>query len=113
MVATIDDAVAIIARVTAMPGNAEFVADAEQGVRLAGVTAAVATRNTPALYRWFMDGFSYQAISDQAARAYIANHGNADWSIVKALLGTGVPLCPKLTDFTSYRSCRYRKITWA
>ncbi|MEX2672787.1 MAG: hypothetical protein WD294_11835, partial [Phycisphaeraceae bacterium] len=112
MVATIDEAVAIIARVASLPGNADYLADTQRGLRLAGVTAAVATRNIPALYRWFMDGFSYQAISDQTALAYIANHGNADWPTVETLLGARDHRCPKLTDFGSYRGCRYRKSAW-
>ena len=56
-----------------------------------------------------MKGFSYQGISDGVAAGYIERWGNADWETIKRSLTKPELLCPKLTDFASYRGCGYRK----
>jgi hypothetical protein len=109
MISTPEDALALIATVCALPGNGRYLEDTEELVRSTGIAAAVARRNSPVLYRWLMNGFSYQGISDLIADAYIARHGNADWEVVARALADPEPKCPKLENFESYRRCAYRK----
>jgi hypothetical protein len=96
MVRTPEDALALVAAVCALPGNDRYLKDTEELVRSTGIAAAVAQRNSPGLYRWLMDGFSYQGISDLIADAFIARHGNADWEVVARALADREPKCPKL-----------------
>ena len=43
----------------------------------------------PRLFDWLLLNFSYQGISDQVARNYIRQHGNASWAdIAEGLKGT-------------------------
>src|SRR5918994_1228814 len=109
MVRTPDEALALVAAICALPGNSHYVEDTERLMQAAGVAAAVERRDTPALYRWLMHGFSYQGISNGAAPAYTPRHGNADWEQLERALADQGSLCPKLQGFESYRGCRYRK----
>lgn len=109
MVRTIEDAVELVRTVCRQPGNRQFVVETRRAVRDAGVVAAVAKRDTPALYRWLMDGFSYQGISDAVALGYIGRHGNATWEGVELALANSKSGCPKLISFQTYRGCGYRK----
>lgn len=55
-----------------------------------------------------MTSFSYQGISDQVARGYLAKHGNIRWADIEASLRQAQP-CSKLTNYWSYGECRYDK----
>lgn len=55
-----------------------------------------------------MTSFSYQGISDQVARGYLAKHGNIRWRDIEACLGR-VQHCPKLRNYWNYSKCRYDK----
>ena len=109
MIRTIEDAVELVQTVCRQPGNRQFVMETRRAVRDAGVVAAVANRDTPALYRWLMDGFSYQGISDAVALGYIGRHGNATWEGIEQALANSKSGCPKLISFQTYRGCGYRK----
>ncbi len=45
----------------------------------AGLKAAVATHDTPALYDWLMEALSYQGVSDSVAWHYMEEHGGVHW----------------------------------
>jgi hypothetical protein len=73
-----------------------------------GLVAAIATRNTPRIFDWALENFSYQGISDQVARNYMAKHGSATWQSIKAGLNQ-VSGCPKLQSYWQFDCCRYDK----
>jgi hypothetical protein len=50
----------------------------------AGIVAAVADRDSRALFDWLIGMFSYQGISDRAAANYIAIHGNVTHDRIEA-----------------------------
>lgn len=54
-----------------------------------------------------MENFSYQGISDQVARNYLAKHGGATWHSIEAGLKNGT--CPKLQSYWLFDRCRYDK----
>jgi hypothetical protein len=55
--------------------------------------------------------FSYQGISDQVARNYIRQHGNASWAeIAKGLKER--PPCPLLRSHWDFDGCRYDKTSF-
>ena len=56
-----------------------------------------------------MDWFSFQGISDAAAEAYIAEHGNVTYAEIARALAERPCSCSKLTAFGSYVGCGYRK----
>ena len=63
-----------------MAGSLTFLDDILIDVQKAGILEAVAKRNTPKIFDWLLNAFSYQGISDQVARSYIRKHGNVTFS---------------------------------
>ena len=112
MVTTPADALALVTKVCLLPGNGRYLEEVEEGLERAGLADAVARHETPRIYRWLMDGFSYQGIADSIATGFIARHGNAQWAVVAEALAGGGSDCPKLSDFSTYRNCSYRKGQW-
>jgi hypothetical protein len=80
--------------------------DAE--AREAGLVDAVAHNRSAPIFDWLMSNFSFQGISDQVARDYIAKHGSVTWSYWHANLRSP-PSCPKLRSYWAYAGCRYDK----
>jgi hypothetical protein len=74
----------------------------------AGILDAVAERNTPKIFDWLLDTFSYQGISDQVARSYIRKYGSASWSDIAGGLEVAPP-CPLLQTYWHFDGCRYDK----
>src|SRR4051812_11370840 len=60
-----------------------------------GIRAAVAQRDTPALFDWLVEVASYQGISDDIAWAYMEQHGRVRWVDLQAAFARQ-PSCPKL-----------------
>jgi hypothetical protein len=73
-----------------------------------GLATAIETANTPWIFDWAVKNFSYQGISDQVARNYMAEHGSATWRSIRAGLNKG-PNCPKLRTYWLFDCCRYDK----
>jgi hypothetical protein len=88
-----------------------FLEDYRTGLRQEGIQAAVTRRNTPRLFDWLLLNFSYQGISDQVARNYIRQHGNASWAKIAEGL-KGKPPCPLLRSHWDYDGCRYDKTSF-
>jgi hypothetical protein len=85
-----------------------FLNDIQTEVREAGIDRAVTERDTPRVFNWLLTTFSYQGVSDQAARTYILQNGSASWSDIEAGLQT-TPSCPRLRSYWHYDACRYDK----
>src|SRR4051812_35782328 len=109
MVTTIKQAVNLVRDICLQPGNDQFIAETDQTAEESGLTQAVRTRDSPALYEWLMESFSLQGISDRIAFDYIDRHGNATWQTVEAAIADHPCPCPKLGSFEAYRVCGYRK----
>jgi hypothetical protein len=76
--------------------------------RHAALDQAVASGDTPPIFDWLLTAFSFQGVSDQAARSYMEKHGSASWAIMEASL-QACPSCPKLQTYWDYEGCRYDK----
>src|SRR4051794_25800286 len=69
-----------------------------------GVIEAVQAHDTPALFGWLVETFSYQGISDAAALTYMDQHGRARWGDVEQALQNH-PSCPKLASHWHFHRC--------
>jgi hypothetical protein len=103
--------VRLIGRVCVLAGSLTFLEDIQAGLRRAGIQRAVARHNTPRLFDWLLTTFSYQGVSDQVARNYMRQHGNATWSKITADL-KGKPACPLLRSYWDFDGCRYDKTSF-
>lgn len=109
MVATLEEAVYLVEAICALPRNGRLVSRMRRWARQSGTPAAVAARDTAALFDWLMNGLSLQGISDEIAFGYIAKHGNATWQGIEEATTRTRCACPKLADFHTYTACGYRK----
>ena len=82
--------------------------DIRAQTRESGVSAAITRHNSAAIFDWLMTSFSYQGISDQVARGYLAKHGNIRWADIEASMRRA-QTCSKLMSYWSYDECRYDK----
>ena len=73
-----------------------------------GLATAVVRRDTPALFDWMMESFSYQGISNTVAETYLRKHGSVTWRQIEASLAE-TPPCPRLTNYWTYDKCGYDK----
>jgi hypothetical protein len=73
-----------------------------------GIVTAIKTGDTPRIFDWAMENFSYQGISDQVARNYLAKHGGVTWRSIEAGLKKATT-CPKLQSYWQFDRCRYDK----
>ena len=71
---------------------------------------AVVGHNTPALFDWLIDAFSYQGISDERARRYAEEHGSISFLDIDASLRLP-PSCPRLKSYWHFAECGYGKAT--
>jgi len=109
MVSSIDEAVALVGEIVRQAELFDYVEETRAQASRLGLVHAVARHDTPALYDWLIESFSFQGVSDRVAWTYIANHGNATWEAVEASLEGSRCKCPKLGSFEAYQGCRYRK----
>jgi hypothetical protein len=103
-------AVKLVSHVCSVAGSLTFLDDIRQDLNRDGVLDAVARRDTPTIFNWLLATFSYQG-SDQVARNYIRQHGNASWvEIAEAL--KGVSPCPLLRSHWEFDGCRFDKTSF-
>ncbi|MGO4513931.1 hypothetical protein AB4Z51_43950 [Bradyrhizobium sp. 2TAF36] len=103
-----DHADAFIRAVCTYAGTLSLLDEIDDEIRQAGLDQAVASRDTPPIFDWLLTAFSFQGVSDQAARSYMEKHGSASWSKLEASV-QACPSCPKLQTYWHYESCRYDK----
>jgi hypothetical protein len=60
-------AIALIQRVCDIAAPRNYLAETRKHLVDAGIVAAVANHDTPALYRWLMETISYQGIANRIA----------------------------------------------
>jgi hypothetical protein len=74
-----------------------FLDEIDTEIREAGLDRAIALCETPPVFDWLLAAFSFQGISDQAARSYMEMHGTAFWAAIEAInrIGDALPSIPK------------------
>jgi hypothetical protein len=101
-------AVDLIKSVCGLAGSLTFLDDICADARRAGIVKAVAQKDTPKIFDWMLEAFSFQGISDQVARGYIRKHGSATWRTIKTGFGASNP-CSLLQTYWHFEGCRYDK----
>lgn len=79
--------------------------------RASGLTDAVARRDTAFLYRWLLEGFQYQGLSDAQAAAFVATHGLPAYEDI-GQAAADADACPKLRSYWHFEGCGFRKDRW-
>ena len=74
----------------------------------ARLRTAIAEHDTEFLFAHLMEIFSFQGISDAAARGYMDEHGRVTWRQVESSL-SGKNVCPKLSSYWAFENCGYEK----
>lgn len=87
------------------PSN--FLHDVRDRLTAAGITAAVAARNTPLLFDWLVTLLARQGISNHAAELYVARRGSPRWADLAG--GVAGAHCPRLRSWWSFAGCGYRR----
>jgi hypothetical protein len=101
----------LIGRVCALAGSLSFIGDVRADLLRRGIQDAIRQHNTAKIFNWLLSAFSYQGVSDQVARSYMRQHGNATWSSITAGLKRSPP-CPLLQNYWSFDGCRYNKTSF-
>jgi hypothetical protein len=108
----------LISTICALAGRADYLENLRANTRHDGLTKAVAARNAGPIFDWLAASMSYQGISDTVARTYMATHGQARWTRIKADLAEG-PSCSKLNSYWQFHGCGGESVadsewfTWA
>ena len=102
-------AVELVELVCVLAGSPEYldgIRDELKGFRGRATTDPMAA--IAAAYDWFVRAMSYQGISDEVARNYMADHGVPTWPQIASTLKTK-PECERLVSFWHFTDCQYRK----
>jgi hypothetical protein len=89
-------------------GSLSFLDDVQRAARRSGITRAIRKRDTPAIFDWLVNAFSFQGISDQVARSYLSKHGGVTWHEITTALAAKSP-CPLTASYWQFDGCRYDK----
>ena len=106
--AALDHAVRVIHFACYLAGSRKLIAEIRNDVCGPTIRAAIARRDTPALFDWLIEALSYQGISDRVAHAYLERHGGVTWGDIEPRLNRPVS-CPKLRSYWHFYDCRYQK----
>ena len=101
----------VVDRITAVCAAAapcSLLSDLRERLERQGVPAAVAARDTPALYDWLMPTLSYQGVSDAVAWGYMDRYGSVTHAEVAAAL-VAEPACPRLRCYWTFAECGFAK----
>ena len=101
----------LVKRVCGLAGYLTFLDDIREDLRRTGIQKAVARHDTPAIFDWLLTSFSYQGISDQVARNYLRQHGNASWAKITGG-SKGKPPCLRLRSHWDFDGCHYDKTSF-
>jgi hypothetical protein len=101
-------AVQLVHATCCLAGSASYLDDIRADLRDCGIVRAARHHDTPALFDWLVEAFSFQGISDSVAAGYIAQHGTVRWADVADGLSR-TPTCPKLAGYWRFDDCRYHK----
>jgi hypothetical protein len=100
----------LVRHICRVAGTPSLIDDSRVGLARQGVVAAVQRHDSPAIFDWLMEAFSYQGVSDRIAFGYMQRHGRVRWhDIVSAL--AKARSCPKLRCYWGFEGCGYQKNT--
>lgn len=102
----IDHAVILIETVCALAGSEKLIGATDPERKR--LQQAIATHDTPALFGYLVEAFSYQGISDAVAYTYMDEHGRVTWDDLERATICPSP-CPKLDSYWRFEGCRYEK----
>jgi hypothetical protein len=94
-----------------LAGSLTFLDDIREDLRQSGIQDAVTRHDTSKIFDWLLTSFSFQGISDQVARNYLRQHGNASWAKIGGGLKGSLP-CPRLRSHWDFDGCRYDKTSF-
>jgi len=100
--------VRLVHRVCQIAGNPQLISDTRRLLTQQGVVTAVHHHDSSVLFNWLVEGTSYQGISDSVAHGYMARHGKIRWQDIATGFAAG-PSCPRLTSYSQFEGCGYRK----
>jgi hypothetical protein len=104
----LDWAVRLIARICQVAGDPSFIDKARRRLARCGVRKAIRKHESPVLFEWLAEQFSYRGIANQVAFDYMERHGRVRARQVARALNAG-PACPKLQSYWHFDGCGYRK----
>ena len=84
--------VRLIHQVCCLAGSPSLIDDIRSEGEPETLGQSIEALDTPALFNWLMVILSYQGISDQAASAFIEQHGSMTWAEIEHRLSS--PLGP-------------------
>ena len=96
--AALHHATVLITGICRMVDCGHLLDEIEDDFHLRGLEAAIANHDTPALFDWLMEIFSFQGISDQVAAGYLRQNGSVRWSDIEAAFRSK-PACPPLDSY--------------
>lgn len=102
-----DYAVNIVETVTWLAGKADYVDELRATISDLNLFGRSRADRTAKLFDWLAAAMSFQGLSDQVARSYMAAHGQPRWRNVVA--GTKAAACPLLGSYWHFHGCHYRK----
>jgi hypothetical protein len=86
----------------------EFLTIVRSNMMSAGITAAVAGRDSGAIFNWLQSMVQLQGISDTIASSYAERHGSVHWTLLEGSFQQRLS-CPKLECYWTFSECGYRK----
>ncbi len=92
----------------AVTSNRNYLSDLRATSAENGLTAAVLTHDTPALFGWLVDVLSYQGVSDAIAERYMDEHGYVSFADIHDAL-QHQPSCPRLRSYWHFAECGFAK----
>jgi hypothetical protein len=101
-------ALEIIRKVCVLAGEPNFIEQARFASFDHGWSQASGENANREIFSWLISTFSYQGVSDAAARTYLEEHGSVDFHQIDAALHNPCS-CLKLAGICSFTGCRYDK----
>lgn len=101
----------LILKICEVAGEKSLTKNTIHTCNRSGLTDAVRSRDTSALFNTLMGYFSMQGVSDYVAFSYIEEHGNAEYEQMSNLMAHAhsQDCCPKLQSFDRFAGCAFSK----
>jgi hypothetical protein len=102
-----DHAVVLVDTICCLAGDDDLIGN-QDSAEINQLRRAIKRRDTPYLFEQLIEAFSLQGISDQAAYAYMDQHGRLTWRDIERTTSRQVR-CLKLKSYWSFEGCGYKK----
>jgi hypothetical protein len=101
-------AIDLIGTICIVAGSLDYLDNAATRFRSWRLRSRPPGEASAMIFDWLARSMSYQGISDEVARNYMADHGAPTWVEIEASLRGGAR-CPRLSSFWQFDDCQYRK----